>query len=49
MVRLQNRGPYLPQIGRRLGVSKKTVVRLIRDHEKIQEADRAKGGPMYMP
>ena len=49
VVRLQNRGLYLPEIGRRLRVSKKTVVRLIREHEKIQEADRANGGPMYMP
>ena len=42
VVRMQEAGLYLPEIGRRLGVSKKTVVRLIREQEKkIQETDRS--------
>ena len=41
VVRMQEAGLFLPEIGKRLGVSKKTVVRLIREHERIQETDRA--------
>ena len=36
---MQEAGLFLPEIGKRLGVSKKTVVRLIREHERIQETD----------
>ena len=30
---------FLPEIAKRLGVSKKTVVRLIREHQRIQDTD----------
>ena len=39
VVRMQEAGLFLPEIGKRLGVSKKTVVRLIREHQRIQETD----------
>ena len=39
VVRMQEAGLFLPEIGKRLGVSKKTVVRLIREHQRIQDTD----------
>ena len=41
VVRMQEAGLFLPEIGKRLGVSKKTVVRLIREHERTQGTDRS--------
>ena len=34
VVRMQEAGLFLPESGKRLGVSKKTVVRLIREHQR---------------
>ena len=41
VVRMQQAGMFLPEIGKRFGVSKKTVVRLIREHQRAQGMDRA--------
>ena len=41
MVRMQEAGLFLPEIGKRLGVSKKTVVRLIREQEMSLETNRS--------